>query len=115
METIGDRIIAAREAKGLSREQLASRAEMSYSQLQRIEKGKHDPRKATLTMIGRALDMDPDELRQATPVEDPSTKARLDAIEQRLLLIEQRLDSATEPSQEVITAALASLVSGASK
>jgi transcriptional regulator with XRE-family HTH domain len=50
LEKIGMRIKALREKRGLSQEELASRAGISRGYLARLETGRHEP---TLTMLGK--------------------------------------------------------------
>lgn len=52
----GPDIRAARQAAGLSIEELAHRAEISYTTLSNIERGKRHPNHATLAAIRRALE-----------------------------------------------------------
>lgn len=92
MSSIGKRIKELREAKAISREQLASRAEMSYSQLQRIEQGKHKPRVSTQHMIAKALNVPVAELHSNEPATGtPTTNERFDSVELRLRAVEAAL------------------------
>ena len=50
------KIIAAREAVGLSQAELARKAGIRVETLNRLEKGKHTPDLATMTKINKALD-----------------------------------------------------------
>lgn len=52
---IGTRIRRDREALALTREDLASRAGVSYKTIERIEAGGAQPRRATLYVIEQAL------------------------------------------------------------
>lgn len=49
-----------REAVGLSREGLAYKAGLSVKTIERIEAGKSEPRRATLTVIETALAAEPE-------------------------------------------------------
>ena len=57
LATIGHRIRAAREIRGLSQEQLAERAKINNSFLSQIERGLKAPSLKTLNAIGIALDI----------------------------------------------------------
>lgn len=52
---LGADIQSRREALDLSREGLAYKAGVSLSTIERLEAGKHTPRRATLAMIESAL------------------------------------------------------------
>jgi transcriptional regulator with XRE-family HTH domain len=62
MNTTGEKIIEARKQKGLSQEALAAVANISLSTIQRIEKGKVQPRSFTLKTLAVALKIDFSEL-----------------------------------------------------
>lgn len=51
-------LIKIRQAKGLSIRQLAASAELEYSQIQRIEKGKVNFAFTTLVALAQGLDID---------------------------------------------------------
>jgi len=53
---LGQTVRALREAKGLSRERLAARVDVSSSTIRRLEEG-HAPKIATLRSIARVLDV----------------------------------------------------------
>ena len=59
---IGDKIRAAREAKGLRMADLARRLSMPASNVHRWENGKVSPTWSTLTRIAEALEISPEEL-----------------------------------------------------
>lgn len=56
------RLISLREKKGISIRELASRADLEYSQVQRIEKGKVNLAFTTLTALAEGLEIDLSEL-----------------------------------------------------
>lgn len=56
---IGADIQKRREALALSREGLAYKAGVSLSTIERLEAGKHAPRRATLAVIEAALEDEP--------------------------------------------------------
>ena len=55
---VGRRLIAVREARGLSRRALAAQAGMHASQLALIEWGRHAPRPMTLRPLAAALGLE---------------------------------------------------------
>lgn len=55
--TLPARLMAARKAKGMSRELLAVTAEVSFTTIGRAERGNHVPDLDTLSKIARALDV----------------------------------------------------------
>lgn len=57
-------LIKIRKAKGLSIRQLAAAAELEYSQIQRIEKGKVNFAFTTLVALAQGLDIDSQVLLQ---------------------------------------------------
>ena len=60
---LADNIKRLRAELGLSQEQLAKKADVTYSALSKIEAGYHtDPRVSTLLRISRALDVTIDDL-----------------------------------------------------
>lgn len=52
----------AREAQGLTQEDVAYRAGVSLKTLQLIERGQGNPRRSTLKLICLALGLEPDEV-----------------------------------------------------
>jgi transcriptional regulator with XRE-family HTH domain len=56
------RLISLREKKGISIRELASRADLEYSQVQRIEKGKVNLAFTTLIALAEGLEMELSEL-----------------------------------------------------
>ncbi len=56
--TVGGRILRAREARGVSRSELARRMETSRVQVWRVEQGRLDPSVDTIHRIADALDVD---------------------------------------------------------
>lgn len=61
-EEIGKRIVAARKAKGLSQEKLATDSQVDRSHMGFIEQGRRRPTVATLYRITDKLDMTLEEL-----------------------------------------------------
>ncbi len=57
LKTLGGRIKAARESRGLSIRDLAELAGINKSQIVRIESGQSDPHYTTLLRIARALEV----------------------------------------------------------
>lgn len=57
LKTLGGRIKAARESRGLSIRDLAELAGINKSQIARIESGQSDPHYTTLLRIARALEV----------------------------------------------------------
>jgi transcriptional regulator with XRE-family HTH domain len=58
-------IRAAREALGMTREELAFKAGISFGTLERIERGQNTPRRATLAVLAEALGIPVEELKEA--------------------------------------------------
>jgi transcriptional regulator with XRE-family HTH domain len=56
--SIGERIAAARKARGLNQQRLADRAHVSLSLLQKVEQGSRDATPALVAAVARALTMD---------------------------------------------------------
>jgi transcriptional regulator with XRE-family HTH domain len=88
-ERVAERIVNARERKGMSAETLALRAGVSIKQMGRIESGKSIPRLSTIRKIADALDLTVVDIRPDLDVEERELRAQLDRIEanQRLLLL----------------------------
>jgi transcriptional regulator with XRE-family HTH domain len=62
------RIKALREAAGLSQQELANRADLSVSQVAKLEQGsKADPRTSTLLALAMALEIKPGQLLDELP------------------------------------------------
>lgn len=59
METIGERMKAARERLGLSQEEVARRAGLTLQSVYRYESGKVEPKISNVTSIATALECDP--------------------------------------------------------
>lgn len=55
LERIGMRIKVLREKRGLSQEELATRAGISRGYLARLETGRHEPTLTTLEKLAKAL------------------------------------------------------------
>ncbi|MDI7246196.1 MAG: helix-turn-helix transcriptional regulator [Bacillota bacterium] len=66
----GERVRAARRAKGLTLVDLASRARLSYSYLSEIERGAKSPSLDTLSRLADALDLNRAELVEISEDED---------------------------------------------
>ena len=78
---LAERLTAAREGKGLSREGLAPGAEVTPKTIERIEEQKVDrPRGSTIRAIAEALEIEPTALRPPPEIEDDA----LERIEQKL-------------------------------
>jgi transcriptional regulator with XRE-family HTH domain len=52
---MGRRLLALREARDLSRQQLAERAGLSREYVRKLEAGRQDPTLGTLTALAKAL------------------------------------------------------------
>ncbi|MDP9358350.1 MAG: helix-turn-helix domain-containing protein [Chloroflexota bacterium] len=62
-----------RERRLLTQRELAEKVGMSVGQINRIERGIHEPRFSTIRKLAEALEVEPDELvvrAQESPVED---------------------------------------------
>ncbi len=62
-----------RERRLLTQRELAEKVGMSVRQINRIERGIHEPRFSTIRKLAEALEVEPDELvvrAQESPVED---------------------------------------------
>ena len=62
LSKFGKQLISIRESKNLSIRELALRANLEYSQVQRIEKGKVNLAFTTLIALADGLDISPTEL-----------------------------------------------------
>jgi transcriptional regulator with XRE-family HTH domain len=80
-ERVAERIVNARERKGISAETLALRAGVSIKQMGRIESGKSIPRLSTIRKIADALDLTVVDIRPDLDVEERELRAQLDRIE----------------------------------
>jgi len=87
MSTLGERLTAFREAKGLSRARLAADADVSYSLVNQVERDLRDPSASNLANIARALGVTVDALLSDEPENDlddgrrlppPAAKARVE-------------------------------------
>jgi len=54
----GQQLKKVREAQGMTKEELANKADISRSQIYRIETGKINPRLTTITLIAETLGME---------------------------------------------------------
>lgn len=87
-QTLARRVIHLREAKGWSRERLATEAGLSVKHVRRIEKAEVEkPQGDTFDALARALDVDVHELDAGRP-----TLAELEAQDGPLERIERKLD-----------------------
>ncbi|MEK6537172.1 MAG: helix-turn-helix transcriptional regulator [Actinomycetota bacterium] len=59
---IGQRVLATRERRGLTQQDLADRAEMARANITRLEAGKHAPKLDTLRRIAVALGLEVSDL-----------------------------------------------------
>jgi transcriptional regulator with XRE-family HTH domain len=88
INSIGNKIVAARKHKGLSQEALAAVANISLSTIQRIEKGAVQPRSFTLKTLANALEIDFTEL---IAQEETTPKTVVDSSEQEIPLLKRML------------------------
>lgn len=63
---LGHNIVAARQALGLTQEDVYRRSDVHPVELSRIEHGKRDVRVSTLLRLARALETTPEELLRGT-------------------------------------------------
>jgi len=66
-----ERMKAIRERRGMSREQLAVDADLSYAMIAALEGGLRNPSRETLICLAAALDVLPRELVDEDPVFEP--------------------------------------------
>ncbi len=71
LKALGEKLHQQRKAKKLSLRQLASIADVDYSQIDKIEKGRLNITIITLISIADALGMSPGELLDYNPEERP--------------------------------------------
>lgn len=71
LKALGEKLHQQRKAKKLSLRQLASIADVDYSQIDKIEKGRLNITIITLISIADALGMSPGELLDYSPEERP--------------------------------------------
>lgn len=71
LKALGEKLYQQRKAKKLSLRQLASIADVDYSQIDKIEKGRLNITIITLISIADALEMSPGELLDYNPEERP--------------------------------------------
>lgn len=86
----GARLVALREARGWTQEDLAYHAKISVKTISRYENGHHDGRRSTLRQMARALKVSESDLLPPAP-EPLGLGVRLDADDQ-LNRIEGKLD-----------------------
>jgi transcriptional regulator with XRE-family HTH domain len=76
-EALSERVRALRAAAGLSQQEVAVRADLSLSQVSKLEQGtKADPRVSTLLALARALGVRPGQLIEDLPVSGTEPTAR---------------------------------------
>lgn len=63
-ESIGSTIRTLREARGLTRQELAAAAEISVQMLAKVEQGRKAPSAATLARLAKSLGIEPPDLAQ---------------------------------------------------
>lgn len=87
-DSVGARIRAAREARGMSMSELARAAGLSPGAVSRIERGEREPGSGTLAAMARALGSGPGELlgrgeapRALAPVQAPTAVMFADQVE----------------------------------
>jgi len=81
---VGPDLQAARSRAGITREQLAVRAGISATTIERIEHGRVVPRRGTMILLGIALATSPTTNDEGAPAEDPFAKNGEDAPRVRL-------------------------------
>ncbi len=73
MNTMGERIAAARISRNLTQKKLSSLVDVSESTLARFEKGMREPRASTIIAIAQVLNVSCDYLMGLTNVIEPYT------------------------------------------
>ena len=74
--TLGKRIRAAREALGISQEELAARADLNTSYLSQIERGMKEPSLSVLERLADGVHLDLGELFERDPAAAPALQER---------------------------------------
>ncbi len=77
MSTLGQRLTAFRNAKGLSRARLAADADVSYSLVNQVERDLRDPSASNLANIARALGITVDSLLFDEPANETNHGGRM--------------------------------------
>jgi transcriptional regulator with XRE-family HTH domain len=88
---VGGRITAAREARRLTKEQLASRAGVTTRTIYRLERGVTRGHARTLRQIAAALNIDADELLGPTVEEVAGLAGRVDSVEAAVDALRRRV------------------------
>lgn len=97
-DRLAARIRAERKSRGLSREEAARLAGISFRQYQRWETGTSEPRDANLRQLAEAWDIPVDELRPPDPEhEEAAVRDQLDRIEDKLDAVLRALGVSDEP------------------
>lgn len=112
-ERVAARIKAERKSRGLSREEAARQAGISFRQYQRWETGQSEPRDSNLRQLAEAWSVTVESLRPPDPEhEEQDVRDQLDRLEAKIdaLLAHAGLDAAevaaaAEPSLRVLEAA----------
>jgi transcriptional regulator with XRE-family HTH domain len=76
-EALSERVRSLREASGLSQQEVAVKADLSLSQVSKLEQGtKADPRASTILALAKALGVRPGQLIEDLPIteEEPAAK-----------------------------------------
>lgn len=84
--SVGKRVLKYRTAAGFSQADLAERTMLSLRTIQRIEHDKNTPRGYTIKVIATALEVTPDMLSGAAPIDSQAVLKRLESINLSVLL-----------------------------
>ncbi len=84
LHRIGERIVRAREAKGLSQKDFASQVQVPASVMSNIEKGKRLVPKLKIGLLAQKLGLTEDELRSSTALAMQEVRDDLKALEQQI-------------------------------
>jgi transcriptional regulator with XRE-family HTH domain len=84
--SLGNRVLQLRKAAGLSQADLAEKTMLSLRTIQRIEREKNIPRGYTIKVIAAALEVTPDMLSGAAPIDRQVVLKRLESINLSVLL-----------------------------
>jgi len=76
LRVFAENLRAARKAKGRSQEALAEAADVVFSQVGRIERGRVDPGVRTVARLARGLDIEVADLFDGVPKADRTTPRR---------------------------------------
>jgi transcriptional regulator with XRE-family HTH domain len=109
-ERMATRIQEERKAQSLSREELASRAGVSYKTIKRIEERKvGDPRAVTIRRIAEGLKIDATELKPAVEQEESQLERIEEKMDRILRLIGEKPKRKPRSSKSAAAAAKAAL------